>query len=119
MPNRAVNPSNQESVFAYLDAVLNYYKTTENASLGEWPPHENGWYAKKNGAFYRLAIKWFRERNVNVIRLNDSNRYLSTFILAAEFPPTLGYGRLVQELVRNSGWLSLYRSPETNLQEYI
>jgi len=119
MPNRAVNPSNQESVFAYLDAVLNYYKTTENASLGEWPTYEIGWRADKNVSFYRLATQWFEERNVRIIRHHDTNRYLSTFILAAEFPPTLGYGRLVQELVRNSGWLSLYRSPETNLQEYI
>ena len=119
MYNRAVNPSNQESVFEYLDAVLNYYKTAENASLGEWPTYEIGWRADKNSSFYRIATKWFDERNVSIIRHHDTNRFLSTFILAAEFPPTLGYSRLVQELVRNSGWLSLYRSPETNLQEYI
>lgn len=119
MPFRTLYPNNQDSVFAYLDDVLTYYKTAENASLGEWPTLQIGWNDfPKTQVFYNHVITWFANRNIRVI-IHNTKRYLSTFILAAEFPPTLGYGKLVEDLVRQCGWLSLYRSPESNLIEYI
>lgn len=120
MPLKSVDQNSRYSVFSYLEDVLTYYKTTENASLGEWPVLQIGWKDfDKTQAFYRHVKSWFTSRNINVINHNNTNRYLSTFILAAEFPLTLGYGRLIEELVRQRGWLSLYRSPENNLTEFI
>lgn len=111
---------NKVSIYEYLEAVLAYYKTAANASFGEWPDIEIGWSSfTKNNNFYDRVKQWFAARDITIIRGQDTNRYLSTFILAAEFPPTLGYSRLVEELVRKNGWLSLYRSPQTFLDGYI
>ncbi len=120
MPFRTVDTNSRNSVFNYLEDVLDYYKTAENATLSEWPAIEKGYEPfQKNESFYRHAMSWFINRNINVIKHNKKNRYLSTFILAAEFPPTLGYGRLIEELVKQCGWLSLYRSPKDNLIDFI
>ena len=120
MKYQILSQNNQNSVFTYLNDVLEYFKNSENASLGEWPTIEIGWEAfQKTQPFYKFVKQWFTKRNINIIQHNDTNRYLSTFILAAEFPPTLGYIRIVGELVNLQGWLSLYRAPEINLEEYV
>jgi hypothetical protein len=120
MTLKNVDQNNQDSVFSFLDDVLAYYKTAEDASLGEWPTLQIGREDfQKTQKFYCYVNSWFANRNITVIKHNKTKRYLSTFILAAEFPPTLGYGKLIEELVRQFGWLSLYHSPEDNLIEYI
>ncbi|NCB70855.1 MAG: hypothetical protein EOM45_03580 [Clostridia bacterium] len=120
MPLKTLDPKSKQLVYAYLDDVLTYYKTAEEASLGEWPTQQIGWQDIPLGdPFYKIVIKWFQERNVEVIMNQRGHRYLSTFILAAEFPPTLGYGQLVQELVNKKNWFSLYFSAETTLQAFI
>lgn len=107
-------------IYEYLEKVLEYYKNAEDASFGEWPNREIGWSPfTKNASFYDRVKQWFAARDITLIRGQNTNRYLSTFILAAEFPLTLGYSRLVAELVSKYGWLSLYRSPQTFLNEYI
>lgn len=108
-------------IYEYLEDVLKYYKENANPSLGEWPVVELGWSPfTKNNFFYDITLQWFAERNISIIQgANKSRRFLSSFILAAEFPPTLGYSDLVAEIVRKYGWLSLYRSPQTFLDEYI
>ena len=110
----------QTSIYNYLDDVLNYYKTANDASFGEWPDNEIGWrsYERKQ-RFYRYVSEWFAERDVNIINHNNSNRYLSTFIVAAEFPPTLGYKGLIEQIVGRYGWRSLYREPKEFLDLYI
>lgn len=111
MPFRTVDTNSRNSVFNYLEDVLDYYKTAENATLSEWPAIEKGYEPfQKNESFYRHAMSWFINRNINVIKHNKKNRYLSTFILAAEFPPTLGYGRADEKffsVVPTSPWVRL------------
>jgi hypothetical protein len=120
MEHRIVLQNSQASIYSYLEDVLDYYKKSENASLAEWPTNDIGWEPfQKHQTFYRYVGQWFSERKIGIIRHNNSNRYLSTFILAAEFPPTLGYQRLVEELVHRHGWLALYRAPEENIEEYV
>ncbi|MDY0287304.1 MAG: hypothetical protein RBR15_00600 [Sphaerochaeta sp.] len=107
-------------MYEYLEEVLEYYRKAADASFGEWPDREIGWSPfTKNANFYERVKQWFAARDITLIRGQNTNRYLSTFILAAEFPPTLGYSRLVAELVSKCGWLSLYRSPQTFLDKYI
>lgn len=110
----------QSCIYEYLEEVLTYYKTEEHASFGEWPDVEIGWMPfSKSMKFYAIVSHWFAESDIHIIRWHDTNRYLSTFIVAAEFPPSLGYKKLITELVARSGWLSLYRSPQDFIDTYI
>lgn len=105
----------------YLEDVLAYYKNSEAPSFSKWPTKEIGWEKapRKNDKFYSFAKKWFEKRGINIIRYNNSNRYLSTFILAAEYPPALGFQEHIETLVQRNGWLSLYRSPKYYLETYV
>ena len=104
----------------YFDDVLEYYKTTENPSFGEWPQLSEGLYTvEKNSRFYEEAEQWFSDRGVQVLNHNGRRRFLSSFVVAAEFPPSLGLKDDVDAIVRRNGWLTLYRSPQKCLNEYI
>ena len=100
--------------FDYFEDVLEYYKTTENPSFGEWPlcPFE------RNSRFYDEAEQWFTDRGVKVL-YHKNRRFLSSFIIAAEFPPSLGFKKDVDAIVKRNGWLTLYRNPQNCLEEYI
>ncbi len=98
---------------------MNYYKVSDDASLAEWPTTVIGYKPLRlTGNFYSTCKKWFSDQNINIIKHNGRNRYLSTFILAAEFPPKLGFARLIKELVKGHGWLALYQRPDKILEEF-
>ncbi len=116
MPLREVELSQGDAMpyFDYFENVLEYYKTTENPSFGEWPlcPFE------RNSRFYDEAEQWFTDRGVKVL-YHKNRRFLSSFIIAAEFPPSLGFKKDVDAIVKRNGWLTLYRNPKNCLDEYI
>lgn len=80
MPLKTVDQNSRGSVFSYLEDVLTYYKTAEDASFGEWPTDKIGWEGLTlNKPFYIHVESWFTKRNIKVINYN-TDRYLSTFI---------------------------------------
>lgn len=99
--------------------MLNHYKDSDNASLAEWPTHVIGYNPLTlNNKFYSICKKWFSDQNIRIIEHNGRKRYLSTFILAAEFPPKLGFARIIKDLVIKYGWLALYQRPVKILEEF-
>lgn len=105
----------------YLEDVLKYFKTAKSPSFSRWPTEEIGWaqFTRDENRFYPTVENWFNNRGINILLYNNTHRYLSTFILAAEFPPALGFQDHVIRLVHRNGWLSLYRNPEYYLEDYI
>ena len=76
MSLKTINQNSQHSVFSYLEDVLDYYKTAENSSLGEWPTLQIGWDGLTlNKPFYAHVRTWFANRNIKVINFNQNNRY--------------------------------------------
>jgi hypothetical protein len=100
--------------------VLKYYSETSNVSLGKWPTTEISWedFDKKQ-KFYDFVTLWFATKNITIIHCNNTSRYLSSFILAAGFPPTMGFQRVVNDLVHAYSWFSLHRSAEPLLESFV
>jgi hypothetical protein len=105
----------------YLADVLNYYKTSKDPSFSKWPKENINWapFTLNENKFYPIVEQWFSEKGINILRHNGKKRYLSTFILAAEFPPTLGFQEHIKKMVQRRGWHSLYKNPEFHLKDYI
>ena len=105
----------------YLEDVLNYYKTSDSPSFSKWPTEIISWtpFPLNEKKFYSIVERWFSDKGIRILRHNGKRRYLSTFILAAEFPPTLGFQEHIQKLVQRNGWHALYKNAEFCLKDYI
>lgn len=112
---------NPQRILDYLADVLIYYKTSKSPSFSKWPMEEINWvrFALSERKFYSIVEKWFSDRGINILCNNGRRRFLSTFILAAEFPPTLGFQEHIRKMVHKRGWHSLYKNPEYYLKQYI
>lgn len=116
-----ISKSSEESVFQYLDQVLLYFKECPNISFSKWPEYEINYslIQKKNKFFYEFAQKWFKKNNFNIIIYKEKHRYLSSFVLAAEYPPSLGIKKIVESIINKYGWDDLIQKTESIIEQFI